>query len=73
MATYNLAQENNRQNERIISQISAEGDMLREICIGIRFDHEKLLAQTKKMAEWTQHRDNKLDRMIALLEKIAEK
>jgi len=80
MATYNLCEENNQQNERIIKQnqliikqIQLMDANLRMIHIGIRFEslYHIIDAQTKKIEELHNTDCNKLDRMIALLEKIA--
>ncbi len=60
MATYNLAQENNQQNEKIITILNYIWNR--------QVENEK---QTKKMVEMHNTECNKLDRMIALLEKIA--
>ena len=68
MATYNLAQENNRQNETIITMLSGIFERQNSMA---NFQETVIEKQTKKMVEMHNTECNKLDRMIALLEKIA--
>jgi hypothetical protein len=72
MATYNLAQENNQQNERIITMLN--GIFERQTSVA-NFQEEGMTRQRKKIVEWLcrchDAESVKLDRMIALLEKIA--
>lgn len=72
MATYNLSQENNQQNERIIKSICMGAE---SGAVDARFVTSHLTkvieTQTKKVVEMHNIQCKKLDRMIALLEKIA--
>jgi len=75
MATYNLAQENNRQNETIITMLNGiferqkwHVQISQEVA---NFQETVIEKQTEKMVEMHNTECNKLDRMIALLEKIA--
>ncbi len=75
MATYNLAQENNRQNETIITILNCiferqkwHVQISQEVA---NFQETVIEKQTEKMVEMHNTECNKLDRMIALLEKIA--
>ena len=72
MATYNLARENNQQNERIITMLS--GIFERQTSVA-NFQEEGMTTQRKKIVEWLcrchDAESVKLDRIIALLEKIA--
>ena len=75
MATYNLAQENNRQNETIITVLNYIWNQQTRIVENAvkmaNFQETVIEKQTKKMVEMHNTECNKLDRMIALLEKIA--
>jgi len=68
MATYNLAQENNQQNETIITMLNAIFERQNSTAT---FQAIKIKKQMEKMVEIHNTECNKLDRMIALLEKIA--
>ncbi len=68
MATYNLAQENNQQNERIWTMLSGIFERQNSTAT---FQAMKMEKQMEKMVEMHNTECNKLDRMIALLEKIA--
>ena len=68
MATYNLAQENNEQNQSIITMLGGIFERQNTITTFLSLKIEK---QTNKMVEMHNTECNKLDRMIALLEKIA--
>ena len=68
MATYNLAQENNRQNKIIFETICAVYDRQNSVA---DFLETVIKTHTRKIVELHNTECNKLDRMIALLEKIA--
>ena len=68
MATYNLCQENNQQNQSIITMLGGIFERQNSIAT---FQAAKIEKQTEKMVEMHNTECNKLDRMIALLEKIA--
>ena len=68
MATYNLCQENNQQNQSIITML---GGIFERQNSTATFQAMKIEKQMEKMVEIHNTACNKLDRMIALLEKIA--
>ena len=75
MATYNLCQENNQQNEMIFNEIWKTRQGI-EVIIDRESKHHFSLMNAieihmKKTEELHNTECNKLDRMIALLEKIA--
>ena len=74
MATYNLAQENNQQNETIITILNCIWNRqkwnVENIVKMANFQETVIEEQTKKMVEMHNTECNKLDKMIALLEKL---
>ena len=75
MASYSLHQENNRQNEIIFNEIWKSRQGI-EVLIDRESEHHfsrlnAIETLTNKMVEMHNTECNKLDRMIALLEKIA--